>query len=345
VNKPETLLLVADSLLDLPAPIAGSAEHALAQDLRERLRRWEKKFARAQRPATLKAVRSDWQTFFGWCQAARVAPLPVVLPDLVQFLTDMLVMGRRRATLNRYVYTVTTIHAAAGLADPTQHPDWPLEWKALVARLADLNRNGSRQAQPLQADGIARILATLGDSPHDLRDAALLSMASDTLCRESELAALTLEDLERTGENWTFHLGRAKNDPEGIGSDRFVSAATKARLDAWCAVAGITRGFVFLPIGGGAKHDPKAPPHLRPAEIAKIFRRRAQRAQLPDYGRVSGHSARVGSTVDLLENGYSTTDAQFAGGWKSERMVLKYGQRALAGRNAMASMRARKSKD
>lgn len=344
--KANLMLLVADSLQDLPVSPADSPDNALAKDLRTRLRRWEAKFAAAQAPATVKAVRSDWQMFFGWCERARVSPLPADTASLVVFLTDMVRMGRRRATLNRYVYTVTTIHAAAGLPDPTAHPDWALEWKGIVRRLTADKRNGSTQAEPLQAHHVETILASLGDSLRDLRDAALLSLASDTLCRESELAAVSLSDLAPLAneEGWTLHLARSKNDQEGIGSERFVSNATKSRLDAWCAAAGIQSGFLFLPIGGRPKADPSAPPHLRPAEVAKIFRRRAKRANLGQAANVSGHSARVGSTVDLIEQGFSTTDAQFAGGWKSERMVLKYAKRAKAGKNAMAQMRMKGSK-
>jgi len=346
VNRARTALLVADSLVGAETHAALSDAPVPPAELRRRLKAWEPKFAHAQSEATLKAVRSDWSVVFGWCERAGACPLPLALADLVRFLSDMLVMGRRRATLDRYVYTITLVHSAVALASPTRHPDWPLEWKAITRKLATLKRNAPRQAAALRSAEVELILATLGDAPRDLRDAALLSFASDTLCRESEIAAACREDVVRTddGSAWTYFLGRSKNDPEGLGAYRFVSDDTKRRLDRWCKAAAIESGPLFLPVGGRRKRDAEHRPRgLEPAEVSRILRRRAARAGVvPAAGRVSGHSTRVGSAVELIENAASLLDVMYAGGWKSTRQPLKYGKKALAGRNAMAMLRARR---
>jgi len=352
----DTALLVVDSLQDLVASVEGDLEAAPVikrapspEEMRDKLRTWEAKFVRAQAKATVKAVRADWQVFHGWCERAGACPLPVATEQLLRFLTDMVVAGRKRATLNRYVYTVREIHKAAGAPDPTLHESWALDWKDLVNRLTEANRNAPRQAQPLKQRHVAAILDHLGDTPRDLRNAALIALASDTLCRESELAAVTLEMLEQSDDGpWTLALGKIKNDPEGLGSYRFVSDDTKARIDRWCAAADITAGYLFLPLGGRpkapvAKDAKPPPPHLRPPEVARILRTSAAAAGIKNARRVSGHSTRVGSTIDLLEAGFSTRDTQYAGGWKTERMVMQYGKQARAGRNAMAQLRSRQA--
>jgi len=351
----ETALLIVDSLQDLVEAGEIETEELPSRKrppsptkMRAKLRRWERKFARAQAEATVKAVRADWQVYIGWCERARVCPLPASTDNLLQFLTDMVVIGRKRGTINRYLYTVRLIHKVAGAHDPTLHEDWELDWKGLVRRLAEVRRNAPRQAAPLKQQHVATILDALGDTPHDLRDAALISLASDTLCRESELASVTLDLFERDEQgSWTLALGKIKNDQEGIGSYRYVSDKSKTLIDRWCAVANIKDGYVFLPLGGRPKlrsNDPDVPPpppHLRPREVANIIRRRARQAGLDHAERVSGHSTRVGSTIDMLEGGFSTREAQYAGGWQTERMVLQYGKQARAGRNAMAQLRAR----
>jgi integrase len=123
-------------------------------------------------------------------------------------------------------------------------------------------------------------------------------------------------------------------------------------IDAWCAVAGITRGPLFLPVGGGPKRQaiahatnpkntPAPPPQLTPEQIGRILSKHAERANIHGAARITGHSARVGSAIDLIEAGFSVTEVMFAGGWKSPRMVLHYAKRAKAGLNAMAQFRAR----
>ena len=348
-----TALLVVDSLQELvfegPLPIEpqNGAIALPPEEMRKNLLKWEAEFVDAQAEATIKAVRADWQIYVGWCGRAGRPGLPVSTEDLLEFLKDMVVIGRKRSTINRYLYSIREVNKAAGAPDPTGHKSWKNKWKALVKRLANAKRNAPRQAQPLKQRHVVEVLKQLGDTPRDLRDAALISLASDTLCRESELAAVSLDMFELDDEGvWTLKLGIIKNDQEGLGSSRFVSPATKARIDRWCSTAKITSGYVFLPLGGRPKkapENPEAPPpsHLRPREVATILRRRAQQAGIKHAERISGHSARVGSTIDMLEGGFSTKEAQYAGGWQTERMVMQYGKQARAGRNAMAQLRAR----
>lgn len=348
MNRTRAALLVADSFVGAEGLESYAQAPIEPDELRRRLKTWEGRFRRAQSEATVKAVRSDWQVFFGWCENAGARPVPLALVDLVRFLSDMVVMGRRRATVDRYLYTIGLVHEAVGAASPVRDPDWPLEWKAIVRRLAELKRNAPRQAAPLRSDDVDTILASLGDTKRELRDAALIAFASDTLCREAEIAAACREDVVRTddGKAWTYFLGRSKNDPEALGAYRFVSDATKARLDRWCEAAGIATGPMFLPLGGRRKaRAEERPVHLEPAEVGRILRRRAACAGIvPANGAVSGHSTRVGSAVELIENDASLLDVMYAGGWKSTRQPLKYGKKALAGRNAMAALRARRAK-
>jgi site-specific recombinase XerD len=354
MNHPAPLLLVADSLLgaeiadvDLVGDRDGVDVTLLV--LRERIRAWEAKFVKAKAAATVKAVRSDWLTFKEWCDRTDVRSVPVSTKDLLTFLRDMVVLGRRRSSLERYIYSIREIHKAARVADPTVHLDWELDWQGLVRDLVAAGTGTPEQAEPLQTLHVQQILATLGDAPRDLRDAALLSLAADTLCRESELACVRPEDFKpkADGSAWTLFVGRTKVDQDGVGAYRFVSLETKARVDRWCATLPPKSTFVFLPVGGRPKNQPEKtnspppPEHLRPQEIARIFRRRAVQAGLAAGHAISGHSARVGSAIDLVEDGAPLSDVAYAGGWQSDRMVRRYAKRAQAGTNAMSKLRAK----
>jgi integrase len=343
-----TELLVLDALEDTlirSVPLPQTPEVNLsAAVIKARLAEWEIKYAEANASATLRAVRADWGVYTRWCETTGVWGLPIAPKDLQQFLEDQIVLGKRRSTLNRYVATLKLIHKAAGLPDPTKYPHWSLDWKTLVGKLADKKANAPRQAAALKSDGVATILGSLGEDLRALRDGALLALASDTLCRESELVRVCVEDITPNGEAFALLVPFSKTDQQGLGSERYVDTETKERIDRWCAAAGITKGYLFPAIGRRNLEGRGVPneKHLRADEVAKIFRKRAIAAELPSGNAISGHSTRVGSAVELIESGQRIADVQFAGGWQSERMVLQYGRKARAGQGAMASLRAKK---
>lgn len=351
-------LLVVKTLQELAtvpaiAPEIHAPRPALAASVEavlERLAVWSTDFAEGSAPATVKAVRSDWTQYLAWCEANRATPLPASVEQLEMFLSAAIDNGRKRATVDRYLYTVGLVHVAAGLPSPSKDPDWTVKWKKLIRRLKNLGGNARKQAGELDMAGVEAILATLGDSPRDLRDAALVSLASDTLCRESELVAICVEHLHhnRRRNTWSLHVPFSKTNQDGATQDyRFVSLATVERIRAWQKAANISEGFLFRPLGGRPKVKPDiADEALLPQEVARIFRRRAKVAGLENAHSISGHSARIGSANDLAEYGATSAQIQLAGGWKTDRMVTYYARKSLAGDNAMRSLRTRlKSSD
>jgi integrase len=356
MTEPTTLpLRVVDALQELTAvpaiaPNIHAPRPALAASVEavlERLATWSADFAEGSAPATVKAVRSDWTQYLAWCETTGATPLPASVDQLETFLSAAIDKGRKRATVDRYLYTVGLVHVAAGLPSPSKDPDWPVKWKKLIRRLKTTGGHARKQAGELDSAGIATILATLGDSPRDLRDAALLSMASDTLCRESELVAIRVEHLHhnRRRNTWSLHVPFSKTNQDGAAPDyRFVSLETIARVRAWQVAANISEGPLFRATGGRPKANSDSQDiALLPQEVARIFRRRAKAAGLEHAGAISGHSARIGSANDLAEHGATGTQIQQAGGWKTDRMVTYYTRRSMAGSNAMADLRTRRS--
>jgi integrase len=221
-------------------------------------------------------------------------------------------------------------------------------WRAL--RRTHLTAR-QRQAQGLTLDGLEQLLGSLTASePRDVRDAALLSLAYETLCRRGELVALNVEDLTREADgSGRLLLRRSKTDQEGAGAVVYVSPETMTLIDRWLALAAHPQGALFrsiphigkpptLPNHGGGRY-PRA---LTDGDIARIFKRRARAAGLKDATRVSGHSTRVGAAQDLLAENFSVAAVMQQGRWKSERMVVRYGERLAAGQSAMAQLLKRR---
>ena len=157
----------------------------------ENLATYKKAAAGAFAENTTRAIRADTRVFAEWCAGAgRSAQLPVS-PDTVAAFIDAMSESRRPATVSRYVSSLNHLHRAAGLPEPKHS-------QLVTLALRRIKRaRGTRQAQAaaLTRDRVDRILACLGDSLSDLRDAALITLAYDTLARRSELAALDIEHI------------------------------------------------------------------------------------------------------------------------------------------------------
>jgi integrase len=113
--------------------------------------------------------------------------------------------------------------------------------------------------------------------------------------RRSELAALTLADLEPKPDGLLLHVRRSKTDPEargqvvGIAHGQHPLTDPIAALDGWLVVRGTKAGPVFTSLRGRR-------PSLQPISgtaVSNIVKDRARAAGLSG-DRVSGHSLRAG---------------------------------------------------
>lgn len=203
-----------------------------------------------------------------------------------------------------------------------------------------------RQAQGLTLDDLQAIAAQMNETdPRDIRDRALLWLAYETMARRSELVALQVDDLATEPDSsGRLLIERAKADQEGQGEVLFVSAETVAAVQRWLKLAGHKEGALFRSIpripkaaDGLPRIDGRYFRALTDGDIARIFKRRARAAGI-DATLISGHSMRVGATQDLLAGNFSAAAVMKQGRWKSERMVMRYGENIEAGRGAMAKL-------
>lgn len=299
----------------------------------ERLRGLADDLALAYAPNTLRGWRSDWRGWTQYCARVGVPPLPVTVDQLRDHLNERIAANRKRATLERLLSTLSIVHRLAGLPSPTDSMEFKLMWRAL--RREHLTAR-QRQAKGLTMADLETILATLNpEEPRDLRDAALLCTAFETMFRRSELVSLRVEDLsiEADGSGRMF-LAHSKTDQEGAGVLQYLTPSTVELLRDWLAKAGITEGPIFRSAAHNRQTYEKP---LLDRDVARIFKGRALAAGL-DAERVSGHSTRVGATQDLMANNFSAAEIMRQGRWKSERMIVRYSESLNAGRSAMARM-------
>lgn len=137
----------------------------------------------AYAPSTIRAYRSDFAEFIGFCESKGLEvfpPDPITLADFIVYISDK---GRSSATIRRAIAGISTIFRLNRMPDPSKDPEVIIAMKRMHRKLG----RASSQAQAITADVLEKLLATIGNSKRGMRDRALLLIAYDTLCRRSEL--------------------------------------------------------------------------------------------------------------------------------------------------------------
>lgn len=318
----------------IDALLTSTPDHAV-----DRLRTLADDLKIAYAPNTLRSWRADWRVWSEFCNKHDHCVLPASLSALREFLIERIKAGRKRATIEHYLATLNVVHRLAELPSPMDSMEARLMWRGLKREYLSARQ---RQAKGLTLDAIETILATLDLSiPRDLRDAALISVAFETMFRRSELIGLDMENLsvEADGSGRIF-LPHSKTDQEGAGHLQYLSPETIELLQQWLDVAGISHGPIFRSTPKSNKADRYDSP-LSDRDVARIFKGRALAAGL-DARLISGHSTRVGAAQDLVAANFSSAEIMRQGRWKTERMVIRYSESLNAARGAMAQLKKRR---
>jgi integrase len=328
----------------------------------------------AAAPNTRIAWTCDWAVFRTWALGRASAWYPderdrIRIPArpelLVRFVTDMLggydgEPARARATVLRYLSTLSTLHRLLDAPDPTK--------AAMVRNTVKAKTRGSGgqdQAAPFRWTDVLEALAALTRDPANLkglRDAALLAVGHNTMARRAELVAIDVADLEFTdGDGALVMLRPTKQRLAAEPEPRYLAPLTADLLRTWMARGNIQSGPVFTRLRSNGGRGPTAvllvtAQRLSAPEVNSVVklavariaimngtldvtgsdRREVRRAMLRYAASFSGHSLRVGAAQDLAAAGVSTAGILQAGGWKDERMIRRYLRKLRAREGGMA---------
>jgi integrase len=287
---------------------------------------------------TRRAYRAAVRAWCDWCMKRGLPPLPASGADVAAFLASERGRNLTPNTLKLRRAAIRYLHRAAGCAVPTDDV-------AVSDTLAGIRRQAARQGQTPRKKvaataGILRqILAPIPGDLRGLRDRALLLTGFAGALRRSELAAIRVEQLEKTERGMRLTLPQTKGSqtdavivPLPYGQTELCPVRA---LTAWLEAAGITSGPVFRRIwlvkkplslsgrqdserrerqtGGqppfGATPAGVAPPlpqigsqPIRPWAVAEIVKSRAQQAGFGgrDFG---GHSLKRGALTTGMDHG------------------------------------------
>jgi len=158
-----------------------------------------------------------------------------------------------------------------------------------------------------------------------VRDRALLLVGFAGAFRRSELASLTVGDIEQAKQGLVVQLRFSKTDQEGRGRKVAIPYARGAvcpvlAYQHWVEVAKITDGPVFR---GVNRHGVISGTAITPQAVALIVKARANAVGF-DPTKYAGHSLRSGLVTSAAKLGVSSWKIRQQTGHKSDAMLARY---------------------
>src|ERR1700734_1470551 len=244
---------------------------------------WQAMAEGAYSENTLRAQKADGAIFQSFCECRGDGYLPAEPKTIRAFIEYAVKLGKKPATIKRYVATIARVHIAAKLLNPCSS-------EAVRLGLKQMGRETSArqdQAHPLGWKDIKEFIESAGEGLRADRERAMLFVAYETLSRRGELVALKVKDIDFHPDGTGLALiRRGKTDAEGQGRVAYLSRATVRWLKVWLEHAEIEEGAVFRRLVGSEQIGSP----LNPGSIAPIFKRVARWIGMPArlVARVSG---------------------------------------------------------
>ena len=222
-------------------------------------------------------------------------------PDGPGVSEDQAAAGYAVATIQRRLVTIRQVHRQHGITSPTDAPEVAATWTAARRRLG----TAPRQVAPITIELLRRLVANCATTIAGHRDRALLVVGFAGALRRSEIAALTVNDVERQPDGLIITLRTSKSDQQRAGQRLGLPHGSRPdtcpvrSLTAWQHTADLQHGALFRPVD---RHGNIADRHLSGRAVAEIIKRRVQAIGL-DPARYSGHSLRAGFATSAAAAG------------------------------------------
>lgn len=256
--------------------------------------------AKSKAENTLRAYRTDWNDFAGWCAGQGLDALPAEPGTVALFLVDR-AETLKIATLERRLAAIAFSHRENGHAFDMKHPSLARVWQG-IRRERGTKRHGKAA---VMTEEIIRMVENLPDNLLGIRDRAMLLVGFAGAFRRSELVGLETSDFQFTQDGVVVAVRKSKTDQEGQGSVRGIPYGSRPEtcpvrsLKKWLGEAGIDDGPVFRSVN---RHGQVRSSRLTTKSVAIVVKRAAERAGL-DPENYAGHSLRAGHVTSAAANG------------------------------------------
>jgi integrase len=289
-----------ETIVELPAPVAGFADAAEAAAQYRRASRSEN---------TRRAYRSAVARFTDWCAIHGRTALPASPETVAAFLAAEARSNLAVNTLRLRHAAIRYMHLLAGYPPPTA----AAVVSTTFAGIKRAHRRPLNKKTALVLDRLLPAIQAIPDTLPGLRDRALLLVGFAAALRPSEIAGLALAHVAGHADGIELFLPWRKNDQDARGTRLWLPKGRTdlcpvTALNTWLAAAAITEGPLFrriwrLPpprVAKGAKRKPVADRYrigtspIDTDSIALIVKNRTGLAGF-DAAGFAGHSLRRGA--------------------------------------------------
>jgi len=287
------------------------------------------KFTGALRaPNTETGYRYDSAAFRAWTAQMGLQALPASPDTLGLWVTSMLVRGLKVSTCGRRVAAVVHMHRSAGHPNPATE-----EVRELLQGARRLRVEQVDQVLPLALDELRAISLKLleDDTPLSIRNWCILLVGFAAALRNSNTAALLLEDVEFTDEGAILKIRKSKTDQIGRGRmiglrfGKHPETCPVSALKKWIDRRGGFAGPLFTRFDGHVERDRG----LLPERIGQIVQQCIRRIGL-DSRAFGGHSLRSGYVTEAGLSGASDLLIAATTGHRDMSTLRKYFRRRNA---------------
>lgn len=300
----------------------------------EERRRIEEISSHSKATSTRSRYDRDVVKFLSWLEdRGEDAALPIS-PGLVLVYLSECADKYKMKTIRLIISAIKDAHETAGHASPTDDP----EVKELIEGLARGKRGeGLKQAPALSRDGLEKIIRTAciprprgrgqGKEMEQTarkrgrEDIAMLHVQFDGMLRIGELCDLLWGDIGYNPDrsSGTATIRYSKTDQGGEGAIVWLSPGAMSALEAIRPVSEQPDDRIF---------------RISMSTVERRIKAAGIAAGLGDG--LSGHSARVGMTQELVKAGIHIAAIMRAGRWSSSEMVPYYSRNILASESGVA---------
>lgn len=213
---------------------------------------------------TLSGYRNDLFQFQKWCGSRGVEWVPAEAEALVIFVDEQ-ARTLSISTITRRIAAIKFAHRMLDLPSPAESS----EVRLALRRAVRMRTSRPKQSLGLTSKILAQIVAACPDTLSGNRDAALISLGYDTLCRSIEIAAIEVCHL--SDDCSTVLVPRAMGDQCGAGRLAYLSSNTQERVQTWLFSSGIKEGPLFR----GLHTWKVADGHMSTSSVRRIVKRAA----------------------------------------------------------------------
>lgn len=248
--------------------------------------------------STLKSYESDWRLFVSYCDDHQVTALPATPETVANFMSEQAEQGIKAATLNRRIAAIRHYHKSQYLPSPTDNEGV----KAVLSGLRRVHGTAQQKKAALTVDKIYQVLAHIDNKTlSGKRDKALILMGFAGAFRRSELAALTIADVEWVDAGARITIRKSKTDQAGEGQVIAIPNGKLRVIDSlreYLSEAGITEGALFRTINKSGKVGAG----ISDKQVYRTVKHYTGMAGL-DITEFGAHSLRAGFITSAAESG------------------------------------------